>query len=540
MKVTNKNKKFGSSIEHGNAHSMDHYVWSRRNLLKTLGWGTAGSMLLGKLPVSAMHSFPLSAAMAGEESDRILVLIRQKGGNDGLNMIIPVYDYGTYRAKRPTIAIPEAQILPLTDAIGLPQYMEPVRNLWQEGAMKVIHNVGYPEQNLSHFRSSDIWSTASDAGVVEESGWMGRYLDGVFPEFLTNPPAVPPAVQIGSSGDLTFVNDERVNMSVLVNDPNELVEIAKNAQLYDPADVPGCYYGEQLGFLRIIANSTFRYAEVISKAYEAGSNALNYDEQLGKRLAVVARLIKGGLGTRIYMVVLDGHDTHANQNAAHPVLMSTLSHSINTFLADLSTAGMSEKVLAMTFSEFGRRIEQNASNGTDHGAAAPVMLFGKGLNGSGFIGSPPNLKDVDQVGNLKFQTDFRQLYATILENWLCIDTNTVDLLIGKKMTRINELGLMPCAISSVNKNPELDIPLSATHIPGKLIVSYSLPRNLTITVRLHNILGQPIATLFEGNQFQGNYQLEYNLGFSLPVSGYYVISIHSGGRVVSKKVPVLN
>jgi uncharacterized protein (DUF1501 family) len=194
------------------------------------------------------------------ESDRILVLIRLKGGNDGLNTIIPVGDYGTYQALRPTIRVPQNEILNLNTAFGIPKTMAAAQTMWQDGKMKVVHSVGYPDQNLSHFRSSDIWASASDSNVTDDSGWLGRHLQQLYPDFLLNPPALPPAIQIGSVGNLAFTDSNNVNISVSVNDPNELYEIAQLGQLYSLDNLPDCLYGEQLGYMRAVANSTFVYA----------------------------------------------------------------------------------------------------------------------------------------------------------------------------------------------------------------------------------------------------------------------------------------
>lgn len=541
MSDTNKQSlRLGSALEHGEAHERDHRRWSRRNFLQSLGIAGGSSILLGNMPITALMNSPLAYALMQGESDRILVLIRLKGGNDGLNTIIPIGDYGTYQALRPTIRVPQNEILNLNDAFGIPKTMEKANALWQDGAMKIVHSVGYPDQNLSHFRSSDIWASASDAQVVDDSGWLGRYLQQLYPDFLMNPPALPPAIQIGSVGNLAFTDTNNVNISVSVNDPNELYEIAQLGQLYSLNNLPDCLYGEQLGYMRAVANSTFVYAEVIKNAYDATTNQVQYPTGgLGRQLALVARLIKGNLGTKFYMVTLDGFDTHARQSEIHPGLLRELADSISAFYLDLAFVQKDKDVLSMTISEFGRRPEQNASNGCDHGAAAPLLLFGEGLNGNGFVGTAPDLQNLDNNGNLKFGTDFRQIYATILENWLCINANTVNTVLGKNFTRLN-LGLTCMGTTSLSGIAAPSIQHEARYISSQQIdIQYNLPQSTQVRVDIFNVLGQAVATLVNEYQMSGQHKVTFTPK-GLLASGQYFYRIQAGGSVVGQAVRVVN
>ncbi|MEL6924922.1 MAG: DUF1501 domain-containing protein, partial [Bacteroidota bacterium] len=428
----------GSRLEDGHAHRRDHQRRSRRSFLKNLGLTGGVSMLLGQMPVRAFGESPFNFALGNTDTDRVLVLIRLKGGNDGLNTIVPLFDYDFYANQRPGIRIPENSLISLSNGLAMPNYMEDLRNLWDNGSMKVVSNVGYPEPNLSHFRATDIWSSASDSSVVDTSGWLGRYLGGIYPDYLTNPPERPPAIQIGGVGSIVFNDDSQNSLSVNVSNPEELFEIAQNGKVYDVENLPECFFGEQLGYLRSVANSTYVYAGVINDAYNAATNAVEYGgTSLKQQLALVARLIKGRLGTKMYMVTLDGFDTHAEQTGQHSYLMKELSKAVETFYRDLSATDQAKEVLCMTYSEFGRRVQQNASNGTDHGTAAPVLLFGESLNGSGVVGDQPDLRNVDNSGNLVHTTDFRSIYATVLEQWLCIDAMTVDQTLGADFARLD-------------------------------------------------------------------------------------------------------
>lgn len=530
--------RHGEALEHGQAHEHDHQQWSRRGFLKNMGVAGGMTMLLGNLPITALSGSPLTFGLANNESDRILVLIRLKGGNDGLNMIVPVFDYGNYLSNRPTIAIPQNQLLSLNDSFGMPNTMEGLMGLWNEGSMKVINSVGYPDQNLSHFRSTDIWSSASDSNVVESSGWLGRLLDQQYPDFVANPPDQPPAIQIGGTGNILFTNTEMVNLGVIVNNPEELATIAENGELYDATDVPECYYGEQLSYMRTVANSTFQYAEVIANAYEASSNAVEYEYAIGQQLALVARLIKGGLSTQLYVVTLDGFDTHALQSQYHPFLMYSLSLAVQRFYQDLAAGGEAHRVLAMTFSEFGRRIEQNASAGTDHGAAAPMMLFGQGLNGNGFVGAGPDLQNLDPIGNLQYDIDFRQVYATLLEYWLCIDAGLIDDVMGNSFERLPQIGL-DCSPSSTTFVAQQTIQHRALYGTDRVTIEYTLAESMPVKVEIFNILGQPVETLFEGRQFAGTHQAVFQTRNSYLTSGIYLYSITAGRQRVSQKIRVV-
>ncbi len=524
----------GSALEHGRAHQRDHAYWSRRNFLYTLGMAGTATMTLGSLRLTAMSSSPLAFALNEGREDRILVLIRLKGGNDGLNMIVPIYDYSTYRASRPTIAIPERDLIGLNDTFGMPNTMQPLQPIWEEGQMKVVHAVGYPEPNLSHFGSSDIWASARDTAESATSGWLGRWLNGQYPDFLTNPPDLPPAIQIGGSGNLVFQNEDMLNLGVVVNNPEELAEIAENGELYNATDVPECQYGEQLSFLRTVANSTFKYAEIIAGAYEQSANALEYSYSLGRQLALVARLIKGGLGTRLYMVTLDGFDTHANQADIHPNLMRDLSTSVQEFFQDLSDGGWDEQVLCMSHSEFGRRVDQNGSGGTDHGTAAPLILFGSGLNGSGFVGQSSSLQDLDAVGNLRYTTDFRQVYATLLESWLCINAMTVDQVLGANYGRL-QLGLQ-CQTTATSNPAGPMLEHYVANQPGAPTIHYSLPRAARVYIGIYNTMGQQVAVLFEGRQYRGDHQQTVAARLPQLPPGQYVYSIRTMGGVFSGKL----
>ncbi len=483
-------------------HDQEHKHWSRRSFLQALGLVGGGSFLLGSKSVSASRPSPLASALAASESDRILVLIRLKGGNDGLNTIVPIYDYDRYSNLRPTLRLDQNSLYNLSPDFGLPNFMSDLQSMWGDGAMKVVHGVGYDDSSLSHFSGSDIWAS-TDGNDVEQTGWLGRHFEDLYPDYLVNPPEVPPAVQIGSIGNLIF-DGTLNNYAFSVANPDQLENIAESGVAHSMTDLPNCTYGDQLAFMRGTTNTTYNYAGVIHEAYVSSSNSVNYlDEELGQQLAIVARMIKGNLGTKVYMVTINGFDTHANQAQYHADLLNNLSNSVKLFFDDLATTGQDQNVLAMTFSEFGRRPDENGSFGTDHGAAAPILLFGPAIDNNGFVGTHPSLSNLDAVGNLIHSIDFRQIYASVLQDWLCLDSTAVNqALLGQTFETL-DLGF---SCDSLSVDP-IDLQRTFSHTPlyenDQVSIKITNLNTQHTVVKLFNILGQEVATLKNEILFEG-------------------------------------
>jgi len=517
-------------------HDQEHIKWNRRSFLQALGLAGAGSMTLGAATISASQPAPLSVALANSNNDNVLVIIRLKGGNDGLNTIVPVYDYDTYAGLRPTLRHEQSDLMMLNADFGIPNYMNALESVWSEGMMKVVHGVGYPDQNLSHFRSSDIWAS-TEAVQEEQTGWWGRYFEDLYPDYIVNPPEVPPAIQIGSIGNLVFEGGE-TNYAFSVANPEQLAAVAENGTLHDVLDIPDCVYGDKLLFMRATTNTTYVYAEVINEAYQAANNAVQYDDAtLANQLAIVARLIKGGLGTKVYMVTLDGFDTHANQVEDHQLLLEDVSRSIKNFYEDLADTGMDNEVLAMTISEFGRRPYENGSDGTDHGAASPVMLFGPALQGSGFVGDHPDLTEWDADDNLLPTSDFRDVYQTVLTNWFCLDPSVIDLIMLGENYQNLELGL-ECSVLGTS---DFSNPSRLAHGPvitnGTTYIEMNLPNTAHTTVTLYDLTGKQIAVLKNELLFAGRHRVDVKQAARTHLSfGQYIYRISLGGKQYSKSL----
>lgn len=556
-------------LEH-EGHDQEHKNWSRRSFLQALGIAGSGSMFLGSNLLSASAPSPLMSAINGANTDNILILIRLNGGNDGLSTVIPIQQYDTYANQRPNIYIPESKILKLTDDFGIPSYMSALEPLWGEGQFKAVHGVGYENQSLSHFTGSDIYANTdltSTGFSGLNTGWMGRYFEDIYPDYLLNPPEAPAAIQIGNIANLVFQGDE-TNYAFVTNNISQLERIAGSGTFYDIANAPfdNCMYGDQLRFLRGVANTTYEYAGKINEAYERGENQVEYqDNGFARQLALLARLIKGNLGTKVYMISMGGFDTHGNQPLAHERLMSTLSIAINNFYEDLAFTEQDSKVLSMTFSEFGRRIFENGSNGTDHGKAAPTLFFGSGLEGSAFVGNHPSLDEPNGRGNLEYTMDFRNLYGTVLAEWLCVPRSAVEQhLLGYEYQAIdlgfNCSGEVFDEIAMDDDPPTLpDTPPSdadsevpdeqlatkVTHLPyypteNNPHIHLEMPFSAHVDIQLYNILGQNVGTVFNEMVLEGTAEINIRERVRGSLStGKYIYQINVADQRMSKSVMIM-
>ena len=401
----------------------------------------------------------VQALMQGTtDTDHVLVIIQLSGGNDGLNMVIPISTYSNYYNARTNIAIPQNRILPLgSSGTGIHPSMTGLSTLHNNGMMKAIQAVGYPQPNFSHFRATDIWMSGSNSNQEVFTGWTGRYLNYEYPGFPIGYPNVnapdPLAIQIGSTTTLT-TQGPAVNMAMSITNPTSFYNLLNGTT--DP--VPNTPAGKELKFVRLVSQQTQKYSTVIRNAANAVTQQVTYptNNSLGDQLKIVSRLIKGGLKTRIYMVSFGGFDTHSIQTntdtttGAHAVLLQRVSDACKAFQDDLQFLGIQDRVIGMTYSEFGRRIKSNSSVGTDHGAAAPMFLFGSKIE-AGVLGDNPAIPTNASVNdNIPMQYDFRSIYSTILEKWFCLDKTVVA---GLYPPNINsQLQSLPLFKSSITCN----------------------------------------------------------------------------------------
>lgn len=531
----NAQHRTGETLDNCDAHKEDHRQWSRRQFLLSTGLATLGSALsLGGSSIAALANSPLLKAIAESNNERILVIVNLGGGNDGLNTIVPRQN-DVYYGSRPTIAVQEYDMFALSDDFGMPNTMLDLQPLWNEGKMAVVHNVAYPNQNLSHFRSSDIWFSASDEEVVLTDGWIGRLLQDQYPAYTSSPPSSPIGLQIGVQSNLVFLGGNN-NFGLSITNPTQFYQIAQTGQLYNTDNLPNCSYGEEMLFLRQTTNSTVRYAEAIRNAYTGASNNGGYsDTYLSEQLAIVARLIKGGMTTKVYLVSIGGFDTHADENEYHPSLMNELATSVKAFYDDIASANKSQDVLLMTVSEFGRRVEENGSFGTDHGVSAPMMLFGDGVTG-GFKGTPADLDNLDEYGNMRFSTDFRQVYLSVLKDWFCVELPLAQAIIGRPLSIVPDL--LPACGSLVGSN-NLSALLGHNADPANsaaMLIKYAIAERGLVKLQIQDMAGNTKVTLVNMVQDANSYTISFNpLSYGL-APGQFIYRLDTGGRSYSRKM----
>ncbi|MHC4732196.1 MAG: DUF1501 domain-containing protein [Planctomycetota bacterium] len=375
------------------------------------------SFLKGTLALPAAAALPslfARALLGAEPSDRILVLVQLDGGNDGLNTVVPFGDDAYYRA-RPGLAIAQGRVVRLDGGYhGLHPSLAALRGVWDDGALGVVQGVGYPNASRSHFTSTDVWHTARTEPQKRWTGWVGRALDR---DSRDEVPAIyldPGPLSLALVGERILVPSVADAGRFRVRGSQDLL----GALVERPRE------GEALEYIRRSARQAYRASARIEAALAGNAGQNRYPAtDLARRLWQVARMVQAALPARVYAVRLTGFDTHARQAPAHASLLQTLGDALGAFHKDLKAHGLAKRVLTMTYSEFGRRVNENRSLGTDHGAAAPMFVMSGGLKG-GLVGEHPSLTDLED-GDVKHHTDFRQVYATILERWLKVEAQAV-------------------------------------------------------------------------------------------------------------------
>lgn len=356
-----------------------------------------------------------------------VVIIQLKGGNDGLNTIVP-FRNDIYYQKRQNIALQKNELVQLTDAIGLHKSLQPLQSLYDNGFLSIVNSVGYPNPNLSHFRATDIWQTASDSNQYLQNGWVGRFLD------YTKAKSTK-AIEVDEALSLMLKGKTKNGLAVtdaksLYNSLREpfykkVINANKDAHLSE----------HNLGYLyntMIDAKSSAKYIFEKTKIKTAANNYPK--SSFGKQLKTISQFINSGLETQVFYAGLTGFDTHANQQNTQTRLLKTYAESMAVFIKDLQKNNTFKDVLVLTFSEFGRRVKQNDSRGTDHGTANNVFIMGQNLKQPGFYNNLPDLSNLDANGNLKHEIDFREIYATILDKWLEVDNKAI---LNKKFANLN-------------------------------------------------------------------------------------------------------
>ena len=411
---------------------------NRRNFLRRTG-GLTLPLLGGISGLRVANSSQLETLLANSETDRVLVLIQLNGGNDGLNTLVPLDQLSNLHQVRPNVVLPEQKLIELKP--GSTRAFHPrltgFKHLFSDGKLGIVQSVGYPNQNRSHFRSTDIWSTASPSEVEYTEGWMGRYVEDENPGYPEGYPSAraphPLAITMGNAASETCQGSV-TNICQTINDPSKVTYLAPGGN----TPLPDTPFGDEVNFLRVAISQTNAYGTVIRDAATSGKGNATYPgTAFAGHLKNVATMIGGGLQTKVYVVPLGGFDTHAQQvsgdntTGTHAELLGTLADGIAAFQQDIDARGLTDRVLGMTYSEFGRQVASNGSKGTDHGDAAPLFVFG-GCAGGTVLGENPTIEPEVQRGlAVPFQYDFRDVYGSILVDWFEVPNALVKDLVYK-------------------------------------------------------------------------------------------------------------
>ncbi|MDT0558195.1 DUF1501 domain-containing protein [Ichthyenterobacterium sp. W332] len=346
-----------------------------------------------------------------------LVIVQLSGGNDGLNTIIP-YTNDFYYKARPSLGIAK-NIIKINGTLGFHESLEPLQRLYDDGYLSIVNNVGYPNPNRSHFRSMDIWQTASDSNSYLKTGWIGRYLD-MHAKKAYN------AIEVNET--LSLAMKGKHHRGIATKDHRVLYRTGKDPFLSDIAE----HYNDahlsehNLGYLYKTLIQAKSSAQYIYEKTKIKLGTADYPQHsFGKQLKTTAQFINSGLDTSVYYASLGGFDTHANQQGTQKRLLGIYAEAIEAFVEDLKSQDTFRDTLILTFSEFGRRVAQNAANGTDHGTANNVFILGEDLKTPGFYNELTKLNDLDDNGDIKFEIDFRTIYATVLNKWLEVDDREI-------------------------------------------------------------------------------------------------------------------
>jgi len=540
----------------------------RRDFLKL----SATTSAMGLLPLELRAMLKSVNINSCDVSNRKLVLINLAGGNDGLNTTIPINDYDTYANLRPSIKISDSgsnsyltldNTLPENQLIGLHPALTGFKSLYDKGWMRVLQSVGYPAQNKSHFASTDLYSTGNDGNSWSngnESGWIGRFMETYYVNELNN--LYPLGVQIGSNKtSLGFHGETEHGLAINISgqDPSGFYSELNGLGGTPPSVIANSDYGLELQYIIDTDRLSNQYSQAISNAFNSGNNTNSYpDTDLSNQLKTVARLISGGLETKIYIVRIGGFDTHNNQNnnentieGKHNDLLKEVSEAIRSFFVDLDSQSLSDDVVGLTFSEFGRKAKENGNFGTDHGEIAPMFVFGKPVNG-GVSGNNVDLSEATSDNNFQLETvqfDYRQIFGTLLQNFLgsndtVIDTAFFNYTNNQSFTnsKINELIKDSFSVGVDCYSQTLSLNEFNPQTPHKEWFVFPNPvRNLLqvhsakeLTTIQYRVLNNRSQIILQGTQHLKNGKLEVNT--ERLESGVYFIQIFSDGKKETHKI----
>ncbi len=527
-------------------------------------------IMLNSIPISVMAKGSHLARLASTSAnDKVLILIQMHGGNDGLNTIIPVDQYAEYYNLRPNIAIPDNgprkyihldSSLPIENQVGIHPDMESIKELYDRARVSIVQGISYENANGSHFRSRDVMFMGGSFDDYFDSGWMGRYLDHEFPGYPEAYPSPsmpdPLAIEFGSNISLAFHRPIGIPTAVSIPANENFFDLEQSISGLPPDSIDDTHYGDELRYILDMEEKTFQYGDRLRSVYQAGGNAsVEYPttypfnappgrqtSSFYQQLKIIAQLLAGGCKTKIFLTKIGGFDTHADQVTQfdstmgnHAALLYFISTAVQAFQKDLQARGLEEQVLTMTLTEFGRRAASNGSFGTDHGNAAPMLIFGKNVN-PGVIGSAPDLTNLN-YGNLTMQYDYRQVYASVVKDWFEADDSAIQAsrfgdwidnrlpIIGNGITATKESFIKDrFHLKNCYPNPVKDF----------TTISFMINRESDVLLRIIDIKGREVKRIDAVVKHAGEQSIRVDLTGLKP--GTYIYEINSGTFKESKKL----
>jgi uncharacterized protein (DUF1501 family) len=525
----------------------------RREFLKTSA-AVGGALAISPYVLNANDFVPKVNSLSAYDflkNDNIMIIVELSGGNDGLNTIIPV-ENDVYHQIRPNIRLLKEDCyrfdktdLYMHPALCKDIYNDGMMGLMANGNLAVIEAVGYDEYTMSHFRGQDIWGSgilSTDPKVPLLEGWLGRYFASKLTNYPVEIPEHPLAINVGGVMPLAL-RSNKGDMGIALTNINRFYELGVGLTPKSGLSNELSNYGKEFNFISTVARQSEAYSNAIKAADTNGKNTVEYTGGgLVEKFRIIAKMISGGLKSKVYYVTQGGYDMHIQQmrdpfSGQHPNLLRELSLAISTFMVDATKQGFVDRVAGMTITEFGRRAYDNGSRGSDHGSASVQFMFGSSnYISSGRFGNPPKLDDLDENANIRHNFDFRRLYADFIESWFDGTKEDTETVFGEK---IFPLGVLKKRISSVdevefNNNDYLNIYPNPSFGSGN--ISFTLKNSQQTSVSIYNIKGFEIASLHNGQLHNG----EHTFNFNSLVNGSYIASIEVNGKRYVKPFIVAN
>ena len=566
---------------------------------------------LGGIPIRVMAENSLTRMAAASDNDRVLIILQMHGGNDGLNAVIPVNDYELYYSRRSNIAIPTKNktrgyvpldgTLPLEKQVGLHPDMQALKAMYDQASVAIVQGVSYKKNNGSHFRGRDIWFMGGSADDYLQSGWIGRYLQSEYAplSYPENFPLVkgqdpddpnhemldPLAIEMGNDLSLVFHQQGNIPTSIAFTDAVGFSNLVGGLEGFideqiDPRGLPpthlqGSPYYKELDWILSLEDKTKDYAARLGEVYALGNSKTGYsaypttypynapkgslDNPLSWQLQIVAKLLSGGCKTKVFLVKIGGFDTHASQvesydstMGSHAALLYHISSAMHAFQQDLRIRGLEDRVLTLTTSEFGRRVNSNGSYGTDHGTAGPMFIFGKGVK-PGVQGDAFKLTNNGTGDNLEMQFDYRVVYANIMRDWMLVDDNRLNTIFPN--TTDPSKGIMTGG--TADGEIFYEIPVAFQNIVGtdgfigdrfylddlfpnpakdKTVVTFKVNTSYHVNLDLYDKQGKKVMVIANKIYPPGSYQIEVDLS-AFP-TGQYICQFKCGFFEDSKKLVI--